>query len=229
MSDEDLALHIAERSGNRGIGAIEDFEEWYDQRFEKQIEALRPVRMALVGLGADESAIRMVDYLRNQGVGITLMTFYGYQHNGQVLLARHMEDRVARDIDAPAPATRRTAKEKMDALDQLAATLGIEPLWQQTKEALRPRPTHTDKPGTNGQREGITLDKDGSRRTSPRDLLSCRHRTLLRGVHRNTKEGALPIRDAAARPRNAPRPRAMVLPAGRGRLGRAWGRVCGPR
>ena len=143
MTDEDLALHIAERSGNRGIGAIEDFEEWYDQRFEKQIESLRPVRMALVGLGADESATRMVNYLQNQGVGIALMTFYGYQHNGQVLLARHMEERVARDIDARAPATSRTAKERLDALDQLASTLDIETLWQQTKEALRPPPTHT--------------------------------------------------------------------------------------
>ena len=143
MTDEDLALHIAERSGNRGIGAIEDFEEWYDQRFEKQIESLRPVRMALVGLGADDSAIRMVDYLRNQGVGITLMTFFGYQHNGQVLLARHMEDRVARDIDARTPAMGPTAKEKMDALDQLASTLGIALLWQQMKKALRPPPTHT--------------------------------------------------------------------------------------
>lgn len=31
----------------------------------------------------------------------------------------------------------------MDALDQLASTLDIEPLWQQAKEALRPPPTHT--------------------------------------------------------------------------------------
>ena len=141
MANSELAAHIAERSGNRGIGGIEDLEEWYDQRFEKQIESLRPVRMALVGLGADESAIRMVNYLRNQGVGITLMTFYGYRHNGQVLLARHMEERVARDIDAPT--VRRSAKERMDALDQLASNLGIEDLWQQMKKALRPPPTDT--------------------------------------------------------------------------------------
>lgn len=64
MSDAELAEHIAVRSGNLGIEAIEDFEDWHRQRFpDQQLASLRPVRMALVGLGADERATRMVDFL----------------------------------------------------------------------------------------------------------------------------------------------------------------------
>ena len=142
MADSDLALHIAERSGNLGIASVEDFEEWYAQRFNQPIELLRPTRMALVGLGADENATRMVNYLRDKGVSIALMTFYGYQHQGQTLLARHMEKRVAHDIDAPAPSTSRTFEENMDALRQHALTLGIEPLWQKMFKDLSPVPFH---------------------------------------------------------------------------------------
>ena len=155
MTNSDLALHITERSGNLGIAEIEDFEEWYDQRFHEPLESLRPVRMALVGLGVDENATRMVNYLRDQGVGIALMTFYGYQHQGQTLLARHMEKRVAHDIDAPAPSTSRTFEENMDALRQHALTLGIEPLWQETFKELSPPSYHYRAPTT--RYKGVTF------------------------------------------------------------------------
>lgn len=146
MSDSDLAEHIEDQSGNLGIAEIEDLEEWYDRRFRQPIKSLRPVRMALVGLGADENATRMVNYLREQGVRIALMTFYGYQHHGQTLLARHMERRVARDIDAPAPPPTDTDEERMEALRQHALTLGIEPLWQEAREELSPPTYHTESP-----------------------------------------------------------------------------------
>ena len=137
MADADLAQHIAERSGNLGIAHIEDFGEWYDQRFEKrQLGSLRPIRSVLVGLGADESAPRMVNYLRDQGVNIACMTFHGYQHNGHTLLARNME-KTSHDIDAHR-STDPTEDEKWDALCQYAATLGIERLWKEAEEALRP-------------------------------------------------------------------------------------------
>ena len=36
MSDVDLATHIAEKSGKNGVDKIDDFEEWYSQRFAEQ-------------------------------------------------------------------------------------------------------------------------------------------------------------------------------------------------
>ena len=155
MGDSELALHIADRSGNWGIDRIEDLEEWYDQRFRKPLDSLRPIRMALVGLGVDENATRMVNYLRDQGVSIALMTFYGYQHDGQTLLARHMERRVARDIDVQPPPPSLTFEERMEALRQHALNLGIESLWQEARTALSPPTEHYQAPTT--RYRGVTF------------------------------------------------------------------------
>ena len=62
-----LAEHISERSGEHGIEKIEDFEEWYNQEFGDQgLEALKPLRLFLVGLGADDRTERMVTFLAKQ-------------------------------------------------------------------------------------------------------------------------------------------------------------------
>ena len=53
MDLADLASHISDRSGEHGIEAIEDFQEWYSQDFGG-LERLIPLRMFLVGLGADD-------------------------------------------------------------------------------------------------------------------------------------------------------------------------------
>ena len=53
-----------------------------------------PVRMALVGLGADDQADRMVSYLQEKGVDIALLTFHGYEHEGRTFLARQVERRI---------------------------------------------------------------------------------------------------------------------------------------
>ena len=86
---EDLCIHIRERSGAYGIDPIENFEEWYLQSFEGH--SLKPVRMALVGLGVDDNATRIVTFLAERGVEIDLMTFHAFEHGGQTLLARHVE------------------------------------------------------------------------------------------------------------------------------------------
>ena len=65
MSDDQLAAHIDRHSGRDGIDEIEDFEGWYDQRFEER--RLSPIKMILVGLGADDRATRMVNFLATRG------------------------------------------------------------------------------------------------------------------------------------------------------------------
>lgn len=85
----DLSAHIAERSGKLGIDRIDNFEEWYSDRFEGQ--EWKPVRMALVGLGVDDNATRILKYLAERGVEIDLLTFHAYEHEAKTLLARQVE------------------------------------------------------------------------------------------------------------------------------------------
>ena len=68
MELDDLAVHIAGGSGVYGIEKIEDFQEWYGQEFG-ELESLKPLRLFLVGLGADDRTERMVRFLaHNSGM-----------------------------------------------------------------------------------------------------------------------------------------------------------------
>ena len=82
-----LAEHISERSGEHGIKKFENFKEWYNQEFDDQgLEALRPLRLFLVGLGADDRTERMVTFLaNNSGMDISLLTFHGFAYGGKIL------------------------------------------------------------------------------------------------------------------------------------------------
>ena len=96
LDEVDLWKRIVENSGRRGVGKIENFEAWYEDHDDwDSLEALRPVRIVLVGLGADESAQRMVDWLVAKDVEIDLLTFVGYRCGDRMLLARQLEDRDA--------------------------------------------------------------------------------------------------------------------------------------
>jgi hypothetical protein len=50
--------------------------------------------MVLVGLGADDRARRMVDYLVGTGVDIQLLTFQAFSAEGRLFLARQMESKM---------------------------------------------------------------------------------------------------------------------------------------
>ena len=97
---------------------IENFGEWYASEFDgKDLSSLRPVQITLVGLGVDPTANRMVRYLANGGMGISLLTFSGYHHNGQTLLARQVEVKAQEIVIENSQATRRpkgTLKEQLE-------------------------------------------------------------------------------------------------------------------
>ena len=139
MSDSELIEHITERSGHSGIDAIEDMEDWYSQRFNGEVESLRPIRMALVGIGADNNATRMVSYLRRQGIDVSLLTFYGYEYKGATLLAKYTEEELASDVAAQSAAGSPSHNEKLHQLNQHAASLGISDLWEDAKSLLHTR------------------------------------------------------------------------------------------
>ena len=96
-----LYRHVAERSGNLGVQKIDDFEEWYSRR-HPDTDSLKPPRMVLVGLGVDDVTERMVNYLAESAVDISLLTFHGFQQGDRTLLARHV------DVDSSNVETRPT-------------------------------------------------------------------------------------------------------------------------
>lgn len=94
--DEELAKHIAEHSGTHGIEKIDDFKAWYERDasengHEKELGNLLPSRLVLVGLGVDDRAKRMARFLRARGVDISVLTFHGFQRDGETLLVRQVE------------------------------------------------------------------------------------------------------------------------------------------
>ncbi len=86
-----LSALISQGSGKNGIDKIDDFEQWYSQRFGEDLEAVKP-RMVLVGLGVDENARRMVEFLASANIDIQLLTFHGfYDQDGSMYLAKQVE------------------------------------------------------------------------------------------------------------------------------------------
>ena len=134
LPETDLAKYIAEHSGRNDIDEIDDFESWYGDRQGKQLISLRPTRMVLVGLGADARAHRMVEFLTEKGVDISLLTFHGYRYGDRRLLARQVE----RGVERPDVGSRRkqTDAERRSALAERARELGIDDLWQDATKAL---------------------------------------------------------------------------------------------
>ena len=91
MGLSDLCSHISERSGSNGIDEIEDFEAWHNQNHD-ELESLKPLRLFLVGLGADDRTERMAKFLAdNSGMDISLLTFHGFAHGDETLLAKQVE------------------------------------------------------------------------------------------------------------------------------------------
>ena len=134
LTEADLAEHIASRSGTSGVDKIEDFQTWYGVRWSKQLMELRPIRMVLVGLGADARAHRMVEYLAEKGVDITLFTFFGYKYEERTLLARQVEGgEESRDIG---PKRKAGQAELRSMLAERARELGVDRLWEEAVKAL---------------------------------------------------------------------------------------------
>ena len=92
MSGPELAKHISDRSGDAGIRQIDDFEQWYaDTCGGDDLSNLLPPRMVLIGLGVDETAERMARFVSAGALDLSVITFHGFQREGETLLARQMD------------------------------------------------------------------------------------------------------------------------------------------
>ena len=136
MEAEELAKHIADHSGTRGIEQIDDFEEWYLDRFaDNDLGDLRPPRLVLVGLGVDERAERMARFLSEHGLDLSVLTFHGFRHGGETLLARQVE--VQRDTSPAARHHRLSPAEKQERAQRLLDEQGLSGLFDTVCEALQ--------------------------------------------------------------------------------------------
>ena len=153
MHPAELAGLLARESGERGIEEIEDFEEWYGQRFgDQELTSLRPLRMFLVGLGADERAQRMVDFLANtSGMDISLITFHGFAYGGKTLFARQVHVEGVADSESRSGSRYVSVAERRARLDERVEESGVSELFGAVREMFRENwPGFRMRPGSLG-------------------------------------------------------------------------------
>ena len=156
MDLDQLSEHIADRSGDDGIQPIDDFADWYSEKFG-DIASLFPARMALVGLGIDETALRIANFLRSAGHEIEVITFYGFRDTDSTLLARQLPVQrppISRTRSGQAPISERRA-----ALRTHLQESGLEQRFDSICGELRRR-----LPGSafeDARRYGISFQLDG--------------------------------------------------------------------
>lgn len=92
LEAEKFARLVEQSSGRDGIESIEDFPDWYAQEYPNATDALaQKPKLVLVGLGADDRARRIVNFLAGSGIDIQLLTFQAFQLDGKLLFARQVE------------------------------------------------------------------------------------------------------------------------------------------
>jgi Holliday junction resolvase-like predicted endonuclease len=91
ISVPDLNNLISQGSGKFGVEKIDDFSEWYQLQFGKALASIGKPKMMLVGLGVDDRARRMVEFLANSDIEISLITFHGFDDGNDTYLARQIE------------------------------------------------------------------------------------------------------------------------------------------
>ena len=156
-TDVALAEHIAANSGVGGIDHIDDFEEWYGENTEgHSLDSLRPLRLVLIGLGADIRTERMVRFLaENTGMDISLLTFHGFTYDGKMFLARQVEVEAATD-PGPRPSRYVSRAERRERLATRVEDFGMSEIFRAAEGVFRDNwPQSSTVPGAYGLR--ITL------------------------------------------------------------------------
>ncbi len=133
MQLDELADHISKRSDEHGIEKIEDFQDFYSQRFG-ELESLKPLRMFLVGLGVDDRTERMVRFLaENSKMDISLLTFHGFAHGDKTILAKRVEVEGGEDSDSRLTRRRPGRAERQEQLNSRIERFDIRELFDGVK------------------------------------------------------------------------------------------------
>lgn len=135
LDAEGRAQHVQDYSGRCDVEKIDDFRAWYDEHFSAGNDAfMQTPRAVLVGLGADDRARRMVDFLATRGIDISLLTFHGFRAGGDLLLARHVD--VVPATRSGATGRTYTKAENQRILNETSAKHGCTALLEEAREAI---------------------------------------------------------------------------------------------
>ena len=171
LSETALFDHISSQSGAHGIEKFDDFGEWYLNQFE-EMGSLKPTRMFLVGLGADETTERMVSFLAERSsMDISLLTFYGFAYQGKTLLVKQVEVEGAPEVQPRSARRRRSMAELQADFDQRVETFGVRQLIDAVRAMFKRNwPMSTERAGVHGL--GIQLPDSYRRRYARIDVWS---------------------------------------------------------
>ena len=125
MGLSELAEYISPNPGADGVDAIKDFRAWYVRKFDMELDGLKPIRMFLVGLGADDTTERMVKFLAANGVDISMLTFHGFAHAGKTLLAKQVGIEGGAASERARAARRPGQTQTLEGLRQMADGYGM--------------------------------------------------------------------------------------------------------
>jgi hypothetical protein len=152
---------VEESSGKNGVESIDDFADYYAQNFPNRESVFEtPPRMMLVGLGVDQRALRIVNFLANSGVNITLLTFNAFNRDGTLFLARQVESAGP----APTPPQPSWTKEaNLRILKANARALDVEDLIERVADYVEKRTPAYRWPGRTTYSFGLTEHTDQGR------------------------------------------------------------------
>ncbi len=138
MDLDALAEHISENSGVGGIDEIKNFQEWYDIRGFDDLGSLKPLRMFLVGLGADDTTERMVKFLaQNSGMDISMLTFHAFDYHGKTILAKQVEVEAATEPDRRPTRRYVSVAERWAQLERQVEDSAVPELFLQSRTTFR--------------------------------------------------------------------------------------------
>jgi hypothetical protein len=154
-----LASHIAERSGTLGVEKIDDFGAWYQEQYQKSIFDIQKPKLVLVGLGADECTRRMVSFLADSDIDISLITFYGFEKDGKTFLAKQVE--VA--AKSPVNGSSLTKEERLKLLREKVKRVGVDGVYEKIADFFRIQLSAYPWPNQSGYSFYLTdVKEDGS-------------------------------------------------------------------
>jgi len=132
-----LGKLIEDYSGRLGVDKVDDFADWYAQRFPNSSGPLSETpKMMLVGLGVDDRARRIVNFLANSSVDIELLTFHAFTRAEKLFLARQAET-VSPVTRPPREQSGAPTKEgNLRILRENAASLGVTPFFDAVADFL---------------------------------------------------------------------------------------------
>jgi hypothetical protein len=133
LEPEELGRHITENSGKGGTEAIKDFAQWYQNQFQRPLADIGRPRIALVGLGVDERAKRMVEFLAKSELDVSLITFQGFKQGNEIVFARQIEV----ESQTPTGQVKITKLGNQAKLDKLLVELGIRENYESLVTALK--------------------------------------------------------------------------------------------